>query len=122
MTDRIRVLVVEPDATCRIETINGDWQSIKSLIGGWLEAVSGVMGHWIAYGDEEGNLKGLPQNPLATGIIMAADGAPVPPVGTVVFVGMTYVGGEDGYTEADCPRELIELAFPGGMLPPNSDL
>lgn len=105
--------MVEPDATCRIEVIDADWRSIKDLIGGWLEAVSGVMEEWIAYGDEEGLLKGLAPNPLAAGFIAAMGGTPVAPVGTVVFVGMRHVGGEDGYTEADIPDELVGLAFPG---------
>lgn len=115
MTTQIKVLVVEPDATCRIETIGNDLQGIKSLIEGWLEAVGGVLGQWVAYGDEEGNLKRLPLNPLAAGLIMAAGGAPVSPVGRVVFVGQRYVGGEDGYEDGDCPRELLELAFPLGI-------
>lgn len=122
MTTQIKVLVVDPDANCHVETITNDAAGLRSLLNGWLEAVGGVLGQWIAYGDEEGNLKGLPQNPLATGLIMAAGGMPVTPVGRVVFVGQTYVGGEDGYEDGNVPRDLLELAFPGVIVPPEKDL
>lgn len=109
----IDVLVVTPEGHATIETTEPTLDNLKSLIGGgWLENIGGVMGEWIAYGDEEGNLKGLPLNPMAAGVIQAMGGMPVLPVGTCIFVGMKYVGGEDGYTEADIPEDMRHLVLP----------
>lgn len=105
----VDALIVQPDGTTTIQSIDPHWQSIKSIVGGWLENVGGVMGEWIAYGDEEGRLKSLDPNPMATAIIASAGGIPVPVCGTVVFVGMRHVGGEDGYTEASIPAVLREF-------------
>jgi len=110
----IEALIVTPEGNAYIEVIEPKWQNIKSIVGGWLEAVGGVLGEWTAYGDEEGNLKGLQPNGLAAGFIMAMNGRPVAPVGTVVFVGQRWVGGEDGYEEVSIPDELRSLAFPLG--------
>lgn len=110
----IDVLVCEPDGSARLERVTPTLDNLKALIGGgWLEAVSGSMGEWVAYGDEEGNLKGMTPNALAAGLIMALKAPPVVPVGTIAFVGMRYVGGEDGYTEAPLPQVVIDLMFPG---------
>lgn len=115
MTEQITALVVTPDGTAHTEHIDAGFQSIKALLDdGWLEAVSGVRGEWIAYADEEGRLKHLQPNGLAAGIIMASGGNPVAPVGNVVFVGERWVGGEDGYAESDVPKEMLELVFPLG--------
>jgi hypothetical protein len=114
MTD-IDVLVVTPDGHASIQKVDPHYTNLKELIGGgWLEAVGGVMGEWIAYGDEEGNLKRLPLNPMAAGVIQAMGGSPVLPVGTVVFTGQRYRGGEDGYVEADIPDEMRDMVFPLG--------
>jgi hypothetical protein len=111
----IDVLVTEPDGSARMERITPTLDAIKELIGGgWLEAVSGSMGEWVAYGDEEGNLKGMTPNGLAAGLIQAIGGNPVLPVGTIAFVGMRWVGGEDGYVEGPLPQKVIDLMFPGG--------
>lgn len=106
---QIQGLIVQPDGTHSVESIGNDWQSIKQIIDGWLEVVGGELGKWIAYGDEEGNLKRLPVNPVAGLLIHQMGGNPVVPCGTVLFVGQKYVGGEDGYIDADIPEELVNL-------------
>lgn len=106
---QIEALIVEPSGEHRIETIDNDWQGIKQVIDGWLEAVGGRLGEWTAYGDEEGNLKGLPPNPVAGLLIHQMGGAPVIPVGRVLFVGSKHIGGEDGYEDGDIPARLREM-------------
>ena len=71
------------------------------VLGGWLEIVllkgwPGEMVH--AYIDEEGKLKGLPVNQLAT------DLAHVP--GDVI-AGPMVILGSDGPEEADVPEEVL---------------
>lgn len=112
----IKVLVIEPSGEARIEQTDSAWQGIKTLIGGgWLEAVSGDLGSWIAYGDEDGRRKQLQPNGLATGLLQVLrPDRPVLVVGTIVLVGQEYVGGEDGYTEADVPQSIIDMMFPLG--------
>lgn len=111
---QIEALIIDPDGDTRIEIIDSSWQSIKNLIDGWLEAVGGVLGEWIAYGDEEGRLKLLDPNPRAAALIVAAGGTPVPVVGRVVFVGTVPSGDEDGYTDGNVPQSLRDLAFSAG--------
>lgn len=116
MAQQIDVLVCEPDGSARLERITPTLDAIKGLIGGgWLEQVSGDLdAGWIAYGDEEGNLKGMTPNGLAAGLIMSLRAAPVLPVGPVLFVGMRHSEGEDGWVEAPLPQKVIDLVFPLG--------
>lgn len=106
---KTEVLVIEPDYSHRYETIDGrPYDGIKALLNdGWLESVGGNTGDgpkWVAYGDEEGQLKRLTPNVAAAAVIAGVGSShPVLPVGTIVIAGLRYAGAEDGYVETDVP-------------------
>lgn len=67
----ISVLVIEPSGSHRVQEIRNDLASFRGLLdGGWLEGVGPGAGelNWFAYCDEEGKLKNLPVNAVATAL------------------------------------------------------
>jgi hypothetical protein len=84
-------LHVRPDGTWGIAPGYPDHAQIKAgLDGGWLEAVVGSLLPLLAYVDEEGKLKNLPANPLASAIL----GQPI--VGPAVILTLADVSFHEG--------------------------
>lgn len=106
----IVALIVHPDGITEARQLDPDLPTIQALVGGHIEAVSPADGDWHAYVNEEGVWQGLPANPQATALAIAAGWAPLPGdflKGTAVFLG----DGPDG-TETHCPAPLLHAAIP----------
>jgi len=102
----LRTLVVHTDGSHEVTQVEDQLTALQAAIGGgWIEGVSSAIdADWHAYCDEEGKLKGLPMNLVATTLAHAlgwiADDVLV---GDVIFLG----NGEDG-AEADVPERVIQ--------------
>ena len=103
----ITAVIVHPDA--RVETVDivPDLEHLKAALGGgWLEAIRGNFDgtDWFGYCDEEGKIKGLPINHLATTLASSLGwyGAGEDYLsGPVVFVGTVDRHGDDTSVPAD---------------------
>ena len=115
MTNRIDMLVVEPNGSVRKVNDLADLDTLRGLVGGgWLEGVSPDgrwTPRWMAYVDEEGKIKGLPINVAATTLAKRL-GWPEGDylVGTVVFVGPADEEGDDTDVPDLVVREAITAA------------
>lgn len=101
----ILAAVVQPSGETDIQSV--DPNKLREVVGGWIELIGGD--DWYAAVDEEGRLKGL--DPNMPGTLMArhfgwSNGEVL--VGPVVFFGKRFVGGEDGWAEADLPERIQE--------------
>lgn len=106
MTTTVRALVIEPSGDTRQIQTPTTPQALQELVGGWLEAINGD--GWHAYFDEEGGMKQLDRNPLATHLLHDLGWRGQWIVGPVVFLGTTPSG-----DEADVPSSVTRaLARP----------
>ena len=105
MSATITVLVVETDGTGHVRTLPADgpetaYTAVRGIIDGFLQQVQPPLdvdryGPWSVMIDEEGKLRGLPANPIATMLAvrlgwdpgMGLDAISDHLVGTAVFVG-----------------------------------
>lgn len=113
---RVRALVVPADGPGELRSVEGELTALQGIVGGWLEGVGpagdafttdGVPASeigWHAYCDEEGKLKSLKGNRVATMIAWSL-GWPTSDIlcGPVVFLG----NGDDG-EEADVPDAVVQ--------------
>lgn len=99
----VRVLMVFPEGLGIHEEI--DENLIPDIIGGFLEAIHDPNGKWHAYLDEEGKIKGLDVNPVAT-LVARRAGWLVPDLlcGPVMFLGT-----DRAPEEADVPQSVIDI-------------
>lgn len=102
----ISVLFCPVDAPPEVREIESGLTPMRELLNdGWLEAI--VTGEdFVAYADEEGQLKGLPVNHPATLLLQASGWSGPAIVGPVVFAGLHYAG-EDGYVEISAPERFL---------------
>jgi hypothetical protein len=115
---RVRALVVPPEGPGELRWLDPTLDALQAVLGGgWLEGVGPpgdartftgrpvTMTPWHAYCDEEGKLKQLPVNRLATKLALLF-GWPLGDVlcGTVMFLG----NGADG-DEADVPTDIVAV-------------
>lgn len=110
----VAALIVQPDGSAEIRDIDPTLDTLKELVGGWLEAIHpGDVSHglWHAYIDEEGKLKQLPVNEAGTAFAHSI-GWPHGDVlvGPVVFLGSGGTGEDRGAEEADVPPEVVGAA------------
>lgn len=110
----VRALIVPVEGPVEAKEIEGDLNSVKRIVGGWIEIVSGP-GRWHLYCNEEGKIMGLAPNYRANDLAQAL-GAYLNPfdliVGDVVFLG----DGPEGQ-EADVPQAVLAMAAAYGILP-----
>ena len=85
----LKVVIIEPDDTVRITEIENDLKSYQEVVGGYIEAVTGRVA--TMYVNEEGLLRHLPPNPLATLFAEAILGR----LGIVLFGTALIVGPPD---------------------------
>ena len=105
----IRVIVSDPVLGGGVREIEPDLATFQEIVGGYIEVVASGSG-WIAYGDEEGRLKGYESNISASSFAVEIGGYPPDIlVGPVVFVG--YDGGPD---EVSLSEEIINLWLSDG--------
>lgn len=64
MNRPIKALIIRPDRTYDVQQINQDLPTLQGLVGGYLEAVT--TGQAVLWVNEEGKLKALPLNRMAT--------------------------------------------------------
>lgn len=96
-----RWVVASPDGHVKLRTDPATYEAIKTAVGGWLEVVP-TNGKLTIYCDEEGKLKGLRLNRIAT--LFVAPFLDDLIVGPVVFIGPPDDEGED----TDLPPEIEE--------------
>jgi hypothetical protein len=60
----IRALIIQPDNNHEVREIGQDVRTLQQLVGGYLEAFSSE--HCVFWFHEEGALKGMPPNAMAT--------------------------------------------------------
>jgi hypothetical protein len=111
----IRVLVVPADdfgsdayrgAAVRVETVPVELGVLRRLIGGgWLENVTAPGADWHAYCDEEGKLKKLPANFLATHIAQTLGWQH----DDILCGDVIFLGDAPGGREADVPEYVLDL-------------
>lgn len=92
----IRVCVIEPGKAPRFRTIANELEPLQELVGGWIECV--YMGDdTVAVCNEEGLLRGLPQNRRIAG---------------VDFVGTVVMAKRQGPELASLDEEGFRESFP----------
>lgn len=69
----IRVLIVHPDGTLQVTTIDNDLGPLQQAVGGFIESI-GQTDHAICWVDEDGKNKRLQPNPLARAILQSVFG------------------------------------------------
>lgn len=111
----VQAVIVRADGGIEIGPVNPTLDGIKAVVGGWLEAIhptDDTFGNWHAYIDEEGKLKGLPDNPVGTAFAMQAGWRGGEMLcGPVVFFGAAGEGEDYMADEADAPQELQRAAM-----------
>lgn len=81
----LNVIIVDPDGTVKHTEIESDLRSFQAVVGGYIEGVFGRVG--TIYVNEEGLLRNLPFNPLATLFANRILGAGVRLFGTALILG-----------------------------------
>jgi len=109
-----RAVILEPDGSGRVSTLEG-YDDIKAALnGGWLEALR-ITDDIVAYIDEEGKMKNLPPNAIATGICREMDIGLHPDdfiVGPFVLCGQKQSDDpEEGLVDCDLPVEFMTRFF-----------
>lgn len=100
----IEVLLIWPDDTYELRTIDQEIRTFQNLVGGWVEAIPTE--HCTLWVDEDGKDKKCPNNSLATylwwNLNPAMEGRDVL-VGTVFITGLS-----DGEHSLPVPPEVVE--------------
>ena len=117
MTEQYKVLRIDVDGAISYAAITRDYRDIKALLNdGWLEAAPINADDVTLYCDEEGKIKGLPINPVATKVARmfgwlghGFDSL----CGPVVIVGNAW-DEEDGTVVADAPERALSYALAAG--------
>lgn len=112
-----KAIVITPDAKVTIKEL-ANYDAIRTeLNGGWLEALYPCV-DVVAYIDEEGKLKNLPANPLATGLMinmLAETGRILIPgdyiCGNIIFLGIKET--DDGRDDDNIPEAFVTKWFQG---------
>jgi|SRR5262245_6985500 len=89
----IQAVIVDPDGTVKHTEIEYSLESFQKVVGGYIEGVFGPVA--IVYVDEEGLLKRLPANPVATKFAQEILGAGVWLHGTALILGTGDREGND---------------------------
>jgi hypothetical protein len=118
MTKQASVIIIpaNPAEPVRRETVTSNLDTAQSIVGGWIEGLPSNMDEgWVAYGNEEAKMMGLPLNPRAHATLVALGGHnPQDHLrGNVFIVGIDDEG--DGSTPVDVWGKV--LAIPG-VAPP----
>ncbi len=92
---KLKVLIVEPSGEHREAEVDNELGAFQAIVGGYIEPIYGRVG--TIYVNEEGLLRSLPVNPLATLFAERVLGrqAQYPLVGTVFIVGPADTEGDD---------------------------
>lgn len=91
--DPIRVVLIIPSLAV-----------LQALVGGWLEGFTCIGSRVHGYCDEEGKLKGLPVNGVATSVARALGW----PAGDLLCGPVVMLGDHPKGDESDVPAEVVE--------------
>jgi hypothetical protein len=86
----IKAVIVDPDGTVRSTEIENSLGSFQAVVGGYIEGVFGNVA--TVYVNEEGLLRSLPMNPVATLFVNRILGH----LGTRLFGTALILGPDDG--------------------------
>jgi hypothetical protein len=98
---KVKVLLIRPDDRGELVELERSLAAFQGAVGGYLEQIPLAHGAFL-YCDEEGLMKGLPQNVPATSLARRL-GAAVTLAGPVVFFGAS------GSEEKDVPDEVVSV-------------
>lgn len=100
----IQVLIIWPDDTYELRTIDQDIEVFQKLVGGWVEAIPTE--HCTFWGDEDAKHKNCPVNHLATYLWwnLKPEMEGVDTLNGAIFV----TGGADGEHSSPVPDNVIE--------------
>ena len=98
MSDKIKVLVVEPMKPCRVQEINDSLEAMQAIVGGYIEVVTPFDEPVAIVCNEEGKLRGLPYNrPLTDRHGVTYD----------ILCGTFFIAGVDGENFASLTDDQI---------------
>lgn len=94
----MKALVIAPNAEKQItEVFRADLKNLQELVGGYIEPVR-LHDNGVMLVDEDGLMKGLPLNPMASVI-----------AGTKI-VGTAVIVGQEGAEFTDAPNDYLNMA------------
>lgn len=104
----ITAILISPDGSAENITLSPEINSIWKTVGNWVEVVipskDSPTKSWRAYCDEEGRMKGLPENPVGTRLAKDLGW-----IGQVTLVGpMLFVGVDSHSNDTDVPSYVAE--------------
>jgi hypothetical protein len=100
----IQILVIYPDATYDLRTIEQNVDTFQAVVGGWVEPITTE--HGVLWRNEDSEYKGCPTNTLATYLWWLLCPAME---GKEVLQGAVFVtGGPDGEHSLPVPDTVIE--------------
>lgn len=103
-TCKALIIPADQKRPARVETIGADLETLQSIVGGSIEAVSG--NDWHFYLNEEGKILRLMPNVRAAQLVWELTG-----ILTDIYCGDTVFLGEDGHgDEADVPAHVVAIA------------
>jgi hypothetical protein len=97
----LHAILIDPSGRVDFIDIPNRLESIIEAVGSWVEVLepTDVKTTWRAYCDEEGWIKQLPENPLATLLVRKLGwNNPARLVGPVLFLGVDNDGNDCGVT------------------------
>lgn len=101
----VKAVIVRPDGVMSYGDIDASLDNLQSIVGGYIEGIGGP--NFFAYCNEEGKLKGLPINPIATEVAGFTHDILC---GPVVFFGPT----DDEGNETDVPADVFTAVMKAG--------
>ena len=115
-----QAVIIKTDGTKSVVEfeVGNSYNLISQAVGGWIEVVGLDKRQADLWVNEEGKLKGLPQNPIATSLFMEEHGRMDVIVGNVIITGGTDENGDtlgltpeqvDNFINYD--REIWRLGF-----------
>lgn len=99
----IRALMIYPDDTYELKTVEQDLETFQRLVGGWVEGI--FTEHCIIWRNEDAEFKGCPINILATYLWWQLCPAME---GKEVLRGAVFVTSEEGEWSAPVPEYVVE--------------
>jgi len=110
---QLKAIIINPDSTWQVNLIESGLNSLQTLVGGYIEAVSTDDGTTI-FINEEGKLDGLADNPLATALWWTL--APHMTgmdylVGTAVVLGPVDDEGDETGVTSDTIKAFADVAI-----------
>lgn len=104
----VELVRVDPAGTCEVLDVEPSLAALQQQVGGYIEGIGPDWDHpaqWRGYCDEEGKVKGLAPNPVATSLAAAFGWQRLP--GDVLCGPVIFLGEDAGGDVADVPAALV---------------